>query len=831
MEDCSFYSSLSYTTSCPNLSEPGPVPLGPPDCLPLYTCSSCAVSALSVQLLYWPSTVVQDNGICPENTKNGTQKTYTATPTGSGPNTKIWDESLTPTSPTAYLSFSGVGVSWCGSQRSLSTSTVIPIDPHNVSSLRQVVCPVAGEPYGGGYIDGTYVPASFDFRDLNTPMPWNAWLNGPYCKGIDDNPRPECQTMTPSDFAPIVAYPQNFLSYLGPIYAGCDIAYDYKGVYDPPHALEPQPSAAAPEPHTSASTSLHQYTDTTPSPRPVPPTAPRTPDHPNPTSPPVSRPDPSSPVGSNTPSNTGRVGNPLLGKPSDQKYSSPHIASNSPDPPTTNSDPDRDSSAADPPGQYGAGSKDSNAAAVAGSAIASILDSPQSHVDPQGLGSAVGSSYLGADGTDGHAASGSYPTEDGSQISPNVESAGSLGAVELAHSSDRAGSIIGNLGLLEASDSERSTAGRNLLSTTASGASDPVGAAMGDYDPDSPSQANSPQGDPAKSEVQIGGQTYPVSANGGTIKIGSQSLSQGGASIIVKGHTVSWIGSGLVVDGRSTIPLPQSPTTTSTSNAKEDLDALISLGSTTLAVIYERKGAVVVGRQTLSGVGSSITMDGGTSGLQQGGIVFDRTSTVPLFTSGSTNIDGSDARAVLALGSNTITATRDSNGTPRMGTATLSINGAAITIDGHTLSDGENGIIIDGTTTASWQTLDSSLSIGREAVQLTAPDGKILTAVANSDHSGFAIVDGSITLSLGGPAITIEGETLSLASAGLVVDGSTTRALPVPEETNALIWTSSGGAATAASAPTASEGGKGVSRSWFVFVNSLGLALFGLIVI
>ena len=270
--------TISGFWSCTVPGGPASPTLSPvaPDCVPASICSSCQITAQSVRLLYWPQTELPDDGICPS--QGGiNMTTFTAEPTGDGPNTQIF-EGLTLTSPTAYMSFSGVGVSWCGTQSIIKTNALISMDPQDVSSLRVVPYPIPGEPYSYGTFADQF---SYNYADFNTPMPYSVYTNAWFCQDLFP-----CQTMTPDSYSPILAYPTSFIELLNPMFSACTLIYDYKGVYDPPHALQPQPLAAQPYehsiseppiPHTLQTTSTEPTLASMTSAFPIPPAIPPTP--------------------------------------------------------------------------------------------------------------------------------------------------------------------------------------------------------------------------------------------------------------------------------------------------------------------------------------------------------------------------------------------------------------------------------------------------------------------------------------------------------------------------------------------------------------------------
>jgi hypothetical protein len=125
---------------------------------------------------------------------------------------------------------------------------------------------------------------------------------------------------------------------------------------------------------------------------------------------------------------------------------------------------------------------------------------------------------------------------------------------------------------------------------------------------------------------------------------------------------------------------------------------------------------------------------------------------------------------VITVGSQVITATP---GQPLVVAGTKIVSNAAVTVDGHTLSSGSAGLIIDGTSNVA---LPSS---GGQAPAVTFAIGsQTLTASALDAADPSAIAIAGTTLSPGGPAAIINGAIVTAGSAGLVIDGTRTVQLP-----------------------------------------------------
>lgn len=231
-------------------------------------------------------------------------------------------------------------------------------------------------------------------------------------------------------------------------------------------------------------------------------------------------------------------------------------------------------------------------------------------------------------------------------------------------------------------------------------------------------------------------------------------------------ETGSTTSTGFQSSSGDTVTSPEVSTAMQTGN-------IVSLASTSLTVIRTSNN-FFVGSQSLI-IGHETTLSGVTISVGSSNIVVDSTTLVASGLSQPIH-STSPQPTVLAAGSVTITVLSVS-GSPSMiavDGATLSINGPALTAGGQVLSEGSNGIelLSSGAITPTNYPLP---------VISTAPAGSVLTAGGVTitasyvfGQSGRAVMDGT-ALSAGGPAATMtDGKTVSLASNGLVLLGSTT---------------------------------------------------------
>ncbi|TKA83318.1 hypothetical protein B0A55_00636 [Friedmanniomyces simplex] len=164
------------------------------------------------------------------------------------------------------------------------------------------------------------------------------------------------------------------------------------------------------------------------------------------------------------------------------------------------------------------------------------------------------------------------------------------------------------------------------------------------------------------------------------------------------------------------------------------------------------------GAAVLAGVTVTAGSSGGSSYVVVGG-----SQTVAL-SSGTT---AADPQAVVTLSGHAYTATELSNGDAAIDGATLS-RGQAATIDGALVSVGPSGVVVGGTQTIPFESLQT---LGPASQAIITLNGHIYTATELGN--GDAVIDG-ITMTSGSTA-TINGVLISDGGArGLVIDRSQT---------------------------------------------------------
>ncbi|TKA82267.1 hypothetical protein B0A55_01706 [Friedmanniomyces simplex] len=213
---------LSTLTNGPVYPDPGQASVCPPQPgdNPGQLGPCCALWVSRVQLYYWPVSTANGD-LC-----KGNGSTVPATPTGSGPNT--YDLGTTVlTSPTVYLSITmwfqntGDPCSQTRTEIPHNITTLVPFSSTDISSL----CVINKD-------QSTY---SFNYADLNSPVPWSAYACQRSCWNALGSNTQVCNPMT-AEFLPYLAIPS-------PLYSdyefnqGCAIQPLDNYWFDPPIAL------------------------------------------------------------------------------------------------------------------------------------------------------------------------------------------------------------------------------------------------------------------------------------------------------------------------------------------------------------------------------------------------------------------------------------------------------------------------------------------------------------------------------------------------------------------------------------------------------------------
>ena len=691
---------------------------------PATVCPLCHFEVNKARLFYWP-VPAEPGYLC------GNGSTLTPTPTGNGSNTAVVN-GTTFTSPTVYISFDTlVATNFCRTVgRAITNGLLALATPGHLSSMITAA-------------DSRFTTRQFNYADLPpNEVPWSAYSAFPGCQN--------CSTIY-DDYNPILAIPSDVHSF-DSLWSTCtyDPVYGYGGFYDPPVALT-QASALLPATHTpkAVPASLTATPGST-----------AQPDQPSMTSAahdtqtPVSQ-DPA--VASTPPHNS------IL--PPSQRASNTGAAI--PDPPSNT--PLVSPQHTDPP-------------------VIPTKPSPQDN--PQSS-----SQHSVAQGTSQNAAA---PVQESKPVPSNIPSTVGPGQTRAAPSgSPNSASIIPQAGSLGAGTSAADPplvslgAGINAAgpqAATISGHVVSVGPSILYVDGSKVQLSaivTSGSTLPPVAVVTFGGQTYtaivPAASSGAVIVGPSATFALLGSATAIAGNT----GDGRNADlpnQATTILLPatgnrgSTPASaviitlsgqTYTAAAPNGADSIITIGSSTLAVSGP---APTIYGHIISAGASNMYVDGTPVPYSQ----LPRAGPTP----------GSAAVATIGGQRYTANAPSGSSGVIVIASSTLSVSGAAATISGHTISAGASNIYVDGTpipfsaiaTPGSTPTSTAIITLG----------GQTYTATVATGSSGVVII-GSSTLSISGPAATIAGQTISLAPAGIVINGSPTSTPSSFVESEALL--------------------------------------------
>lgn len=256
---------------------------------------------------------------------------------------------------------------------------------------------------------------------------------------------------------------------------------------------------------------------------------------------------------------------------------------------------------------------------------------------------------------------------------------------------------------------------------------------------------------PAEQVVSIDGKTHTIAEQNGVPVIDGTPLPPNGSPMTVDGQFASAVDGGVVI-GTQTIDLTGSQTADSQAEQVIDID-----GKT--HTIAEQNGFPVIDGTPLPTDGSPVTIDEQSVNAMDGAVVIG-TQTIHL--TGDQTAD-SQAAVITANGQAFTAMPGSDSGVAIVDGKTISIGGQAVTVQGATISAVSNGVVLDGST------------IGYEDASSTA-NPAVLTFGSNvvtaSEIGSEVFVIGTVTLTAGGSDATISGHTVSAATTGIVVDGS-----------------------------------------------------------
>ncbi|KAI9700132.1 MAG: hypothetical protein M1820_006914 [Bogoriella megaspora] len=564
----------------------------------------------------------------------------------------------------------------------------------------------------------------------------------------------------------LIVVPSQVLQSIDPAWASCSA--DIRGLYDPPHALQGFAEAAAPTPVT-----LNLHTSTI-SPKPS-----LTPTQPQRT------PSPGDPKPTIKPSSGSNGGDPGVGGGS-QSGSSGSDPSSGGDGSSSPGDPasgSRDLSGDDPPygdssdnagldsgstsskGGYG-GDPPSHGASGSGAVDGSgpSVGRPKGSSDPHGTGSAAST----APDPQSEHASGNNPAGD--PAGAVVVILGNVGGSK--ESGDRSGSDAGSdTGRKMASIVNNAGHGPQLGADAGIDAGHVVPAALGGSSVIDPNR-NDPNNEKASQPIAtVGSQVIATDPTEPDAVIISGHILRPGESTTIDGTPVSVRPGQLFVDG-SAIPIP-APT------AGPTPAAVFRIGGQMYTA--QPGKPVIIDGTTLFPAGPAATIDGQVVSVGKSAIMFG-SETITFARASPTDVQGArqntfEEDPIFSISGRVYTAYEDPNNSSiaiivgSNGVATtISLGGPPATIDGQIVSLRSDGVFV-GTSEARFHVVSKTGQPDQEAV--FTDDSRTVHTAREKIGASTIVIDGSITLTLGGPAVTIDGEAVSLGSDGLVVGKST----------------------------------------------------------
>ena len=684
-------------------------------------CDQCVINAGNVQVFYWPVRTV-DGDLC-----LGNGSTVEATPTGVGPNTAVIS-GKTYTSPTVYLTFDYVNAGpKCGTPK---TGGVLPLAPESLSSVTWI----SMAEYENGQMNNVAGPYSFNYANLNNPVPWSAYSGMSKCQDG------YCSTIY-QDYNPWIAVPSE-LRNMDPAWKEC-LTY-LSGIYDPPRALQPASSvvgpSAGPDPVTST-TAMSIYS-TPAAPASMPSSAPAST---KPAQASHSRNSQPSPYPYQSSAQSEIAAPYSSDEPASETAASKQTYPSAPDPAgvvasllgggssTAHTEPSvpQPASSKAPSDPSPANSEVPSASSLAGGTFAPTLVQTSGPIDPVPSVQDPAGRPTSSPGT-------TIPQVPIDPAAPVTSHASSLSI--LAIKSESAAITLGSLVATANSKGEYAIGSQTLVpgsnAITVAGQAyslDPSGTAL--VVADDPRLYRS---GPASQPVHVG--SVAITAGGySRVMLGTTTLSAG-LQTNIDGTLVS-IGSSQVIVGSGSVAktkaIPAPSPSSDASNLIEEVESLPNTSDPGSSDPNPNAATVTAGSGVVTATNGQLVAAPNPSGMVT-------------FTAGSQIL-------------------LESDGTVAMQSTTLSVGGAGTSADGHSISALSNGVVLDGTTLTGSLDVQHALSVATLTIGAST-----MTAVEEiSNNRIIASIDGT-TLALGGSAIDIDGENLSLGSAGIVEGGSTT---------------------------------------------------------
>ncbi|KAI9662575.1 MAG: hypothetical protein M1821_008742 [Bathelium mastoideum] len=605
--------------------------------------------------------------------------------------------------------------------------------------------------------------AFFNYTNLNAPVPQSIY-----------NSQPQCAT---APYAPILVVPSSLLQRIDPAWRTCSA--DIRGLYDPPYALHAAEAAAAPTPSSLNFGSGTAAPDPAPAPTTILPSKTGNPTRPsspgNPSSP-GDPPDPSSPGSSSFPDGRPPPGNsPAPGNPA---------SPGNPSPPGKPSSPGDPSSLGHPPSPTNPSSPDD-------SPSPGIPNHPSGNTNPDGSPLGEGSPQIGSSSGTG---------SSGSPSGGDPDSSGSLSGSPPPNGDSLPGDVPSGQVSSSSQGSQHAGAGYSATENPGSGLAPVLGGQLG-YSSNLGSVAGESIAQLLRG-ADSNGDTTDISGNDAAGKVASivdGPDSDGDATNTLGGDIAGKVVSAEVSEssaadsggkindengGSVDAPDAQGTQAIGQSDGSNEQGGQQNAGFTSINGLEIAKdpsdpNKVVIGSQHVS-QGEEVDIDGTTVSVGATNIVIGISSSI------SMPAPASDEPAVTAFatvgGEDIYVDPHYPSAVILGGTRTLEPGQTAV-VDGTSISVGLRGLVLSASTTVPIPTnrpgsgsspvVKVGITSAVEVEAIFSIDGRTYTAFELAEDSGTAVVLGPnhqlITLEIGGPPATLDGQKIYLASDGVQI--------------------------------------------------------------
>ncbi|KAI5203362.1 hypothetical protein E4T39_04171 [Aureobasidium subglaciale] len=690
-----------------------------------YGCGLCTIFGDEVELMYFPEATTVSRDMCattPAATLTSYGKDDGEPYTGASPS-DTWDGSGTPpqtavvgdhtfTSGTAYISIKKVwAVDRCSSNIGTTvTGAILALPSDRLLSLR----------YSQNHFQyfattDKITGYSFNYADLNTPIPYSAWNGQARCE-FPGAANYKCNVIYENDYNPQLAMPPGIRK-LNPDWEGCQMWYG--GLYDPPYALKPGSTVASAtlpwDKQPVTTTSAEEASTARPTTASATALADRTSD---------GQTQSTQETGQAQPANT--AGNNAQTQNSAQNT---QAAQNT----------------------QGGGSQNNNGGNSQGGS---------------NNNNGVGQNTPGSQNTQAQNNQGGQNTQSEAQNTAGGQTQNGAQNTQGSQSNGQAGQSQNAGGQDHWDPTQGQGAQNNQGSNTVNGAQQSQGSQAQGDSAGGVSQAST------KPQIYVftaGTYTYTATKTNTVYVCGTETVYVGGPAVTLPVDCVISAGTdGLIINTQAAAVTNRASAVTALPVITKAV--IVTVGTKVQTVSEGASGIFQIGSTKLTLGGPAATLDDGSvvsvgsEGVKIGSTIVRYSTVTPAPAAGPDVI-------VFVVGTKTVTASCPPGNTNEavIGTVTLTAGGATQTLsDGSRVSLASGGtIVVDGTSAAALATPASAV--------VFSVNGNAVTAYQASGVSSVVTIDGTV-ISRDGPAVTLSsGEIVSMGSDGLFVQqGSTT---------------------------------------------------------